>query len=215
MLTKSIGEGGKAQRMFNQSTYKAMKRFLVVMLLALPMLGASAQNVKQEKLDSFLVVMPQSFFERLSASYNLAVGLQNKQTTPLMTGVDFGFEVLPRLRVILEADYTVGLRSVDGNRTFDGAFTLGGGLSYRLFGGKGYTKPAQAKDALELQFTAGGSVGKMDWKQNYYDFRLLYTTRHRLSICTPFMGLGYRYVNSHAAGMKNYGGVYATIGMRF
>ena len=185
------------------------------MLLALPMLGASAQNVKQEKLDSFLVVMPQSFFDRMSASYNLAVGLQNKQTTPLMTGVDFGFEVLPRLRVILEADYTVGLRNVDGNRTFDGAFTLGGGLSYRLFGGKGYTKPAQAKDALELQFTAGGSVGKMDWKQNYYDFGLLYTTRHRLSICTPILGLGYRYVNSHAAGMKNYGGVYATIGMRF
>lgn len=185
------------------------------MLLALPMLGASAQNVKQEKLDSFLVVMPQSFFERLSASYNFSLGLQNKNTTPLMMGVDFGYEVLPRLRVIFKMDYAMALRSVDGNRTFDGAFTLGGGLSYRLFGGKGYTQPAQAKDALELQFTAGGSVGKVDWKQNYYDFGLLYTTRHRLSICTPFMGLGYRYVNSHAAGMKNYGGVYATIGMRF
>lgn len=215
MLTKGIGKGGKAQRMFNQSTYKAMKRFLVVLLLALPMLGASAQNVKQEKLDSFLVVMPQSFFERLSASYNFSLGLQNKNTTPLMMGVDFGYEVLPRLRVIFKMDYAMALRSVKGVRTYDDALLLGGGLSYRLFGGKGYTQPAQAKDALELQFTAGGSVGKMDWKQNYYDFGLLYTTRHRLSICTPILGLGYRYVNSHAAGMKNYGGVYATIGMRF
>lgn len=215
MLTKGIGEGGKTQRMFNQSTYKAMKRFLVVLLLALPMLGASAQNVKQEKSDSFLVVMPQSFFERLSASYNFSLGLQNKNTTPLMMGVDFGYEVLPRLRVIFKMDYAMALRSVKGVRTYDDALLLGGGLSYRLFGGKGYTQPVQAKDALELQFTAGGSVGKMDWKQNYYDFGLLYTTRHRLSICTPFMGLGYRYVNSHAAGMKNYGGVYATIGMRF
>lgn len=215
MLTKGIGEGGKTQKMFNQSTYKAMKRFLVVLLLALPMLGASAQNVKQEKSDSFLVVMPQSFFDRLSASYNFSLGLQNKNTTPLMMGVDFGYEVLPRLRVIFKMDYAMALRSVKGVRTYDDALLLGGGLSYRLFGGKGYTQPAQAKDALELQFTAGGSVGKMDWKQNYYDFGLLYTTRHRLSICTPFMGLGYRYVNSHAAGMKNYGGVYATIGMRF
>lgn len=192
-----------------------MKRFLVVLLLTLPMLGASAQNVKQEKLDSFLVVMPQSFFERMSSSYNFAVGLQNKKTTPLMVGVDFGFEVLPRLRVIFEADYTAGLRSVDGHRTYDGAFTLGGGLSYRLFGGKGYSEPLQEKDALELQFTAGGSVGKPDWKQNYYDFGLLYTTRHRPSLCKPIFGLGYRYINSHAAGMKNYGSVYATIGMRF
>lgn len=192
-----------------------MKRFLVVLLLALPMLGASAQNVKQEKLDSFMVVMPQSFFERLSASCNLSVGLQNKNTTPLMMGVDFGYEVLPRLRVLFKMDYAMALRSVEGVRTYDNALLLGGGLSYRLFGGKGYTQPAQAKDALELQFTAGGSVGKMDWKQNYYDFGLLYTTRHRLSICTPILGLGYRYVNSHAAGMKNYGGVYATIGMRF
>ena len=215
MLTKGIGEGGKTQKMFNQSTYKAMKRFLVVLLLALPMLGASAQNVKQEKSDSFLVVMPQSFFDRLSASYNFSLGLQNKNTTPLMMGVDFGYEVLPRLRVIFKMDYAMALRSVKGVRTYDDALLLGGGLSYRLFGGKGYTQPAQAKDALELQFTAGGSVGKMDWKQNYYDFGLLYTTRHRLSICTPFMWLGYRYVNSHAAGMKNYGGVYATIGMRF
>ena len=187
MLTKGVGEGGKAQRMFNQSTYKAMKRFLVVLLLALPMLGASAQNVKQEKLDSFLVVMPQSFFERLSASYNFSLGLQNKNTTPLMMGVDFGYEVLPRLRVIFKMDYAMALRSVKGVRTYDDALLLGGGLSYRLFGGKGYTQPAQAKDALELQFTAGGSVGKMDWKQNYYDFGLLYTTRHRLSICTPIL----------------------------
>lgn len=192
-----------------------MKRFLVVMLLALPMLGASAQSVKQEKLDSFLVVVPQSFFNRLSGSYNFSVGLQNKKTTPLMMGVDLGFEVLPRLRVIFRTDYVVGLHSVNGNRTYDGAFTLGGGLSYRLFGGKGYTESVKEKDALELQFTAGGSVGKPDWKQNYYDFGVLYTTRYRLSSCKPIFGLGYRYVNSHAAGLKNYGGVYATIGMRF
>ena len=135
-----------------------MKRFLVVLLLALPMLGASAQNVKQEKSDSFLVVMPQSFFERLSASYNFSLGLQNKNTTPLMMGVDFGYEVLPRLRVTFKMDYAMALRSVKGVRTYDDALLLGGGLSYRLFGGKGYTQPAQAKDALELQFTAGGSV---------------------------------------------------------
>lgn len=84
---------------------------------------------------------------------------------------------------------------------------IGGGLSYTLF--------KNNENRLLLAAKAGSTIGNADWKYTYYDASLRLQPRFGKSASHGIIAIGYRYADSHTAGIRNRGFVYASLGVRF
>ena len=122
------------------------------------------------------------------------------------------YDFAKRFFLISKYDDTYGLFKDGNNRTWYQNHALGGGLGAHLFS---FGSNAQniKEESLDLCLTAGGVVGKSDWRYVYYDeaLRLASLRLHRATI-----SVGYRYYDATGSSLVgNLSHVYVSIGWRF
>lgn len=184
--------------------------FLLILSFFLFSLTAPAQNdgASQESGDT-------PAWQRISMGFNVVGGFEQHHVTPLRFEFNAGYEFVPRLYAFFHAENFLGLYKQNGDRIFYRTQNLGGGLGFRLLGGKDGKYAGKLRESLDLRLMAGGSVGSCDWKQTFYDAGLQYYYRGGRALCTPVIGLGYRFTDSRTAGRRDQHTVYASIGLRF
>lgn len=144
------------------------------------------------------------FVDKLVLELGVGAGTSHDDVRPMELFVNAGYRFMPRMYVFAHAGGMFGLgEKAGGTRAYTKTPLLGGGLDYTLFSGDGV--------ALDVRGSAASSLGKADWKGVAYDAGLFL----RVGSCGyKFnIGLGYRHFNSRSAGIGNYNGLYATLGI--
>ena len=180
------------------------KKFFVAAAAVLFTLGASAQASVQGG-DAAQGGVP-SFWKNVVIEFGVGAGTGHGGMSPMELGGTLGYRFLPRLYAFAHGGCLYGMYDKDHGRLYTKSTTLSGGLGYTLF--------RVGNVDLDLRASAGGSVGNADWKHTVYDggvaFRIGGIGRLKLNV-----GLGYRHVTSHTAGIGAYNGLYGTIGVGF
>ena len=180
------------------------KKFFVAAAAVLFTLGASAQASARGG-DAALAGVP-SFWKNVVIEFGVGAGTGHGGMSPLELGGTLGYRFLPRLYAFAHGGCLYGMYDKEHGRLYTKSATLAGGLGYTLF--------RVGNVDLDLRASAGGSVGNADWKHTVYDggvaFRIGGIGRLKLNV-----GLGYRHVTSHTAGIGAYNGLYGTIGVGF
>lgn len=196
---------------YRQAIYKVklnlklmFKKFFVAAAAVLFTLGASAQASVQGG-DAAQGGVP-SFWKNVVIEFGVGAGTGHGGMSPLELGGTLGYRFLPRLYAFAHGGCLYGMYDKEHGRLYTKNATLAGGLGYTLF--------RVGNVDLDLRASAGGSVGNADWKHTVYDggvaFRIGGIGRLKLNV-----GLGYRHVTSHTAGIGAYNGLYGTIGVGF
>jgi len=148
--------------------------------------------------------------DRLNFSLCNSVGMAHEGLTPLSLDVTVGYRFASRWSVFATFGCSYALYEEGDVRTYRDAGTLGGGVSYALV--RGCKNKAFDHD-VSLRLSIANSVGGASWKQTVYDGGfVLSLLKGRL---TPVVGLGYRRVVSHTAGVDDLNCFYAKIGFKF
>ncbi len=145
-----------------------------------------------------------AFVDKLVLELGVGAGTSHDDVRPMELFVNAGYRFIPRMYVFAHAGGMFGLgEKTGGTRAYTRTPLLGGGLGYTLCSGDGV--------ALDVRGSAASSLGKADWKGVAYDAGLFL----RVGSCGyKFnIGLGYRHFNSRSAGIGNYNGLYATLGI--
>lgn len=180
------------------------KKFVVAAAAVLFMLGAALPASAQDGNEAQGNVS--SFWKNVVIELNVGAGTGHGGMTPMELGGTLGYRFLPRLYAFAHNGYLYGMYDKDHGRLYTKSATLSGGLGYTLF--------RVGNVDVDLRASAGGSVGNADWKHTVYDggvaFRIGGTGCLKLNV-----GLGYRHITSHTAGIGTYNGLYGTIGVGF
>lgn len=204
------------------------KTFPALLLTAMIATGASAQDktdVTQSQTDvkQALTDMTQSQTDmnqkyRTNDSQNqsgkwhsLQMGFDLSMTKSLQTrgmkfqsdALDLTFGMGGRLNLLASVEY---IDAHYHHTSFEG-IGLGGGLSYRF-----------GNDNLNIGkavFKIGSTVGNADWKHTYYDVSFRFNPLVKKQKSPLFISLGYRYANSHTAGIGDRSFFYASVGVTF
>ena len=145
-----------------------------------------------------------AFVDKLVLELGVGAGTSHDDVRPMELFANAGYRFIPRMYVFAHAGGMFGLgEKTGGTRAYTRTPLLGGGLGYTLCSGDGV--------ALDVRGSAASSLGKADWKGVAYDAGLFL----RVGSCGyKFnIGLGYRHFNSRSAGIGNYNGLYATLGI--
>lgn len=143
--------------------------------------------------------------------HSLRMGFDISMTKSLQTrGMKFQSEALDltfgmggRLNLLASVEY---IDTHLHHTSFEG-IGLGGGLSYRF-----------GNDNLNIGkavFKIGSTVGNADWKHTYYDVSFRINPLVKKQKSPLFISLGYRYANSHTAGIGDRSFFYASVGVTF
>ena len=221
----------------NQQKINYMKKtFPALLLTAMIATGASAQDktdvtqsqttdlaqsqtdVKQPLTDvtQSQTEMNQKYQTRDSQNqsgkrHSLKVGFDLSMTKSLQTrgmkfqsdALDLTFGMGGRLNLLASVEY---IDAHHHHTSFEG-IGLGGGLSYRF-----------GNDNLNIGkavFKVGSTVGNADWKHTYYDVSFRINPLVKKQKSPLFIGLGYRYADSHTAGIGDRSFFYASVGVTF
>ncbi len=144
-----------------------------------------------------------AFWNRVVMDVDLGSGFKQHDMTPLSIGGQIGYRIIPRLYPFLAGGYNYGLFDKDGVKSYTNTRNLGGGL--------GFTFAKSDNVDFDLRASVMTSIGNADWKQTVYDARLLFRVNSG-SILNLNIGVGFRHINSRTAGIRDYNGVYGTIG---
>lgn len=147
----------------------------------------------------------QTLFLTLGAE-NLC-SLRNKGLT--MHGYDFnmGFK-LNRIELFGTYEAMSHHQRNDSQKLYHNSNSLAVGVGYDL---------SQSKDHLSfvpLRIKVGWTVGKPDWKYNFYDISIHRIRGVHSNIPAINLGVGYRYVNSRTRQMTNHSFVYFSFGFQ-
>lgn len=178
-----------------------MKKFLFVMLAALLVLpmGAFAQTSETSS----------KFLDKCIAEVGVGVGTPNKGYTPLTMNLNLGYNFTPRFYGFVKAEGVLGLYDKDGVKTYTKSPSLGGGLGVRL------TNPKTSSDNFDVRASVTNSIGNADWKHTAYNVDVIWYSNTSKKKLRPYLGIGFKHINSHTAGIPDYNGVYATVGICF
>ncbi len=169
-----------------------MKRIVFVIILS--MLVASA-------------VQAQTFIERTQFEISTATGLKNHDIRP----VDFSFkchvDIIPILYLFITLEDNLSLLKDSGSGTYVNGASGGGGIGVKLL------NRLKGIHALDLRAKSLDSFGKPDWDRTTYDVALAWYIKD--AKFSPVAELGYRFIDSHTNGFKNYGNAYLSFGIRF
>lgn len=176
-----------------------MKKIFSLFLLVLSVLPIKAQEEKKTS----------SFMDKCLVEVGVNGGFKNKGYAPLTMNVNFGYHFVPRLYAFAKVEGMLHLYDKDGTKTYLRSQDLGGGLGVVL------TNPKVNSDAVDLRVSLTNSIGNADWKHTAYDVNVIWYVRHAHKRCTPYLGVGFKHINSHSAGIPNYNGVYVTAGIKF
>ena len=174
-----------------------MKKLMIMMLLVLATNDVLAQ--KSEKNNAV--------FSSINFEMKTIYGLKQHNMQPMNLDMQLSFSYSDRLSLQVIAERNLTLFDMDGGKQCIDGNLLGGGLAYV------WMKDSHYRYDVRLQIL--NSLGSPKLKQTVYDFGVnLYSKREERSI-SPVMGLGFRYQKSHTAGIRDWCGFYASVGVRF
>lgn len=84
---------------------------------------------------------------------------------------------------------------------------IGGGLGVK------FLNAGKNTHSLDLRIKLLNSIGNADWKKTTFDSSIAWYMPHEKF--SPVVELGYRFMNSHTAGIDNYSNIYMTLGLRY
>lgn len=178
-----------------------MKKVLFLFMLVLLVLPMSAQEGKEKESSSFL--------DKCLVEVGANAGFKNKGYAPLTLNAALGYHITPRFYAFVKAEGMLHLYDKDGIKTYLRSQDLGGGLGVKL------TNPKTCPDGVDLRVAVTNSIGNADWKHTAYDANMIWYANHKTKRVTPYLGVGFKHVKSHTAGIPNYNGVYVTVGIKF
>ena len=134
-------------------------------------------------------------------------GLPNKGMKQLTFSGQVGYKIIPRMYVFVKGEGMTGLHKADnGMKTWTQGSGLGGGIGFRLVDVVGL--------GIDLKGTVLTTVGNADWKNTSYEGKVVFSMGTKLPI-RPTFGIGFRHTDSRTAGIADYNGMVATIGISF
>lgn len=136
-------------------------------------------------------------------------GVKNKGMAPLSLNANFGYNFSSRFYGFIKAEGVLGLYDKDGVKTYTRSQDLGGGLGVKLLNAK------KSQDALDFRVSVVNSIGNCDWKHTAYEANLIWYANHSSRRCEPYIGIGFKHMHSHTAGICDYNGIFVTAGVRF
>lgn len=128
-----------------------------------------------------------------------------------------GIEVFKRLSVYYVLDGTLALKKHDGHR-YGWSKSMGGGLAYRMFSLYKRDEVTKAEPcAFDLRAYVTSTYGNSDQKYTAYNLMLVnYDYRGKeWTNGDVYLGVGYRYIDSHTRGVKNTHNFCLEIGYRW
>lgn len=141
---------------------------------------------------------------------------QNRVTTYTPT-IKVGYEFVRRLSVYYVFDGALALDKRNG-RQFDWSKSMGGGLAYRMFNlGKRDPITLAENCAFDIRAYVTSTYGNSYPKYTAYNLMLVnYGYRGKDWVRgSVYLGLGYRYIDSHTSGFKNTHNFCLELGFRF
>lgn len=179
-----------------------IKRFTFLLIGVTLNLSANAQEQSS-------AVQAKSFFDRCFFDGNVETGMKQHDINPLFLNFSVGYYFTPQFYGSVKLENQLGLHKEDGTKTYRNGTGLGVGIGYQL------DKPSEYGVTYDLQASFLNSIAHTDWKNTTYDIGI---TMHGNTVkkkVLPYIGVGFKYINSHTHEVRNYCGVYATIGMKY
>ncbi|MBR4297281.1 MAG: hypothetical protein IKT82_03725 [Bacteroidaceae bacterium] len=144
--------------------------------------------------------------------FNLNGSSKNKGKQFFNSSIRLSYTPAWRLGVVGEVGSNLMLSDVNGDKDWDDALTLGGGLTFRL---GDLLLDADTKQSLRFKITAtmGSTVGNAAYNYTYYDAGI--TIMPTANLEWLGLNLGYRHCNSHNNLIPNYNGFYGGVVFKF
>lgn len=140
---------------------------------------------------------------RMGFDISMTKSLQTRGMKFQSDALDLTFGMGGRLNLLASVEYI----DAHYHHTSLEGIGLGGGLSYRFGNDK--------LDIGKAVFKVGSTVGNADWKHTYYDISFRINPLIKKPKSPLFISLGYRYANSHTAGIGDRSFFYASVGFTF
>ncbi len=186
------------------NTFKRLFALLPFVFLGMTAMAQNADNGLKETGNA----ASNFFAERLYAHIGFGASTKHDGMTPAEFTAEIGYKFIPRMYAYFHASGLYGLYDKDHGQTYTKTTNiLGGGLGYTLY------KPDNGAISIDLRGTVAASVGKADWKQTSYDAMLLF--RIGRGTLKADIGIGYKHITSHTAGIGAYNGLAVSLGFGF
>lgn len=172
-----------------------MKKLLLIGIMALAGLNVSAQEDGKE------------WAKKLHAEFKVSYGLKQHDMTPINANTRLSYDILKRVSISGAFEKNWMLVKAEGSKHYADGMSVGGGVGYMFAVDDGYN--------VEARLQVLTSVGKTDWKYTTYEAGVMFylTPNHRQ--LAPVVGGGYRLEKSRTDGVRNWGSIFGTFGLRF
>lgn len=177
------------------------------------MAQAPQENPQQDCIQNRPVQNVLRVLRKFNYEYGFSYGTRQHHITPMTTGFQIGYEIIPRLSLNLRTERLWAHYKDKDTRCYYRNRNLAGGISLCVVGGKQRRFDGTSRASLDLRILAGGSVGSADWKQAFYDGSLAFYYRG-VSV-TPILSAGYRFTDSKTTGIPNIHTYYFSAGISF
>ncbi len=123
-------------------------------------------------------------------------------------------EVEPIKKLTVGFSYSgfLGLYKDKTTKTYMTAQGLAGCVGWQIFESKKKTSFWDKGESINARFRYGHNIGSGDFKYDLYDIGFVYFAKNRTIVGTSFSA-GYRFINSHTTGIRNYSSIYLGIGI--
>ena len=162
-------------------------------------------------LCAMFVAVTMNAQEPVLAKFNFEMkslyGLEQHGMTPMNLNLQLSYEFANRWSVLAAAERNHTQFDVDGVKWYTNGVSLGGGLAYAWHDGE--------HDRFDLRLQVLNTIGSPDWKHTTFDIGTNWYGKRSKSGMSPLIGIGFRYQKSHTAGIRDWMGIYGTIGVRF
>lgn len=185
------------------NTLKRLFALLPFLLLGMTAIAQTTDNSQKETNYS----TSNLFIERLYVHIGFGASIKHDGMTPAEFTAEIGYRFIPRMYAYFHAGGLYGLYDKEHGQTYTKTKNiLGGGLGYTLY------KPENEPISIDLRGTVATSVGKADWKHTSYDAMLLFRIGRGIK---ADIGIGYKHITSHTAGIGAYNGLALSLGFGF
>lgn len=171
-----------------------MRKVISILALAVGCLNIQAQDKK--------------FFDNVNFEIKSLYGWKQHNMTPMSLDAQLSYQFSNRWSILASAEASRLLfDGGSGNNWYINSTLLGGGLAYTLF--------LDSEQRFDLRLQTLITVGHTDWKHTTFDVGTMWYGKSQERGIAPLIGLGVRYEKSHSSGIRDWIGLYGTIGIRF
>lgn len=191
-----------------------MKKIAMTLLAVFSFTWAFAQKGEATTGDSLQNSYPLPVFLEFGIGYTP----RQNGITSYYPSITAGYEVINRVSVFYSHEWDLMLNR-NKDKRYEWSKMMGGGLSYRFVGmSLKQSATHRASNAVDVRAYVTTTYGKVDVKHTDYNLKFVnyvYRGKGALLTANMYIGLGYKYIDSHTEGIKNSHNFYAELGVRF